>query len=575
MRKKLLLTTMLCLILSMSACGTKSVPVSDVSTDVTPTAPVVSAVEETSTETEISEDPVVEETETDGGISQKELEKITKFIQEPYNYGFLMSTYADVRDVDMLPIFYNGDVYNDIPEEESKALWKELGETEGGSLTVISRDEIERVLGEKTGYESLDDFNHFYNFWIGNWRFSSEYNSYYRCVGDINYEKYEAVSGYTTEDGLLILRVHQIDENAVFVGNDYDDLYKELALEPVGDSYHFVSCRQLIDENLIMDNCYQITVNGLGDCLFFTYDPATQYGDVTFRVIYNGEVYQTLYSGKETNTAGDHTVFEKILDMGFCDYNNDGYTDMIYIGQYTDKDGKTKIVEKVYSGNDEGYFYYIQGLNEFVNSERTPSGDFKTELAFLQDQNLYAPDWRSVYINILNSKSDEEWGVEESTYGGGFTLISVDDDSIPEMSVYGSCEAYGSKLITYENGNGAITDFVRLYFSYMPEYGLLNNSEGHMGYYFDDVYKVENSCISSVAYGNYGGDFTFNDEGEMIEDFDYSWMGKDVTEEEYWSELAKVYDEKNNYTKYVRYDRVLSRENFIKLLNCEYSKYFE
>lgn len=569
MKKKILIGLALCFSLCFISCGKSEVSSEEVSTPASISETVSS---EDTTSVEAPSDSVTDEPTMPGKLSENELSKITDFIRKSYNYGFLMSTYADVADVDLGPIFYNGDVINEIPEDEFEFLWKRFEGTEGGSLTVISEDEMQRIMAELTGINSLDEFNRRHYLYMDGWNYSYEYNCYYRCVGDVNYMQFEAVDGFYS-DGIIVAKVRETDFTNMFAGQNYYPVTYELALRPVNDSYQFVSCRQLYDDGIITDNCYELTLSSLGESMFFTYEPVSKYGDVTFKVIHKGEIFQTLYSGNETNSVRPFARFESIEDMGFCDFNNDGYPDMICIANYYDETANMAFrLEKVYYGTEEGYFYYNRELNEFVNQDRKPK-DVASETEFLKDQNMFNPDWRSVYFDLINSLSDDELGVMG---GGGFAVINIDGDIYPEIAVYGNCEASGSKLITYAEGKGQFTYFNRLYFTYMPEYGLVNNCEGHMGYYYDNIYKMENTYLVPLACGTYSDDYAYYDEYDnLVGDFVYTWNGESVTGEEYERLMSETYDSKNNYTKHVDPFSFLEYDELVSMLNCEYRKIFE
>lgn len=157
-----------------------------------------------------------------------------------------------------------------------------------------------------------------------------------------------------------------------------------------------------------------------------------------------------------------------------------------------------------------------------------------------EDEELTEVDWQTLYLDYLTTIN--KVGDDGRYIGGG--LLYVDDDDIPELYLEGDCEATGCLVLTCGGGKIDELQTARLYFTYIEKKNLLNNCEGHMGYYYDNIYTIRNGIWENVARGEYSEDYEAfekrNFEGEP--DYIYKWDEKEVTEEEYKEKLLAVYD---------------------------------
>ena len=127
-----------------------------------------------------------------------------------------------------------------------------------------------------------------------------------------------------------------------------------------------------------------------------------------------------------------------------------------------------------------------------------------------------------------------------------YGLIYVDDDDIPELAIEGYCEAEGCLIVSFHHGEVNILHTLRLGFSYIEKKGLLCNSNGCQGQYYDIVYSLSEGkwkCIFS------GGRYTYDlgswdDEAGKFLDFHYAIDDVEVDEKTYYEKLKKIYDEK-------------------------------
>lgn len=128
-----------------------------------------------------------------------------------------------------------------------------------------------------------------------------------------------------------------------------------------------------------------------------------------------------------------------------------------------------------------------------------------------------------------------------------FSFIYLDDDEIPELVLRGDSEAAGNIICTYHNGSVVEMYTSRLYFDYLEKQGLLCNSDGNMGYYYDNVYNLKDGQFTKIAEGNYGE--AYDADGNLVTDengnlaFEYSWNSQQVTADKYDELLELVFNE--------------------------------
>ncbi len=214
------------------------------------------------------------------------------------------------------------------------------------------------------------------------------------------------------------------------------------------------------------------------------------------------------------------------------------------------------------------------------NDDNKESGD--------DDEGVFGDDGDSSDKSVLNSKkksskddSDGEWQKAYVDYlksnppeDGSYTyaLIYVNDDDIPELVIDTGFEAGGCQIMTFHDGATDVLQTSRLYFTYIERGNLLNNCAGHMGYYYDYIYSIEDGKWVDVFSGEYSG---FADDGEPEYDeetgryicTDYMINGKETDEAGYYRELDKVYDssKQKDVTSYIPYDELITYLNTGKL----------
>lgn len=148
--------------------------------------------------------------------------------------------------------------------------------------------------------------------------------------------------------------------------------------------------------------------------------------------------------------------------------------------------------------------------------------------------------WKLAYIDFINTMGDEPTACQ-------YQLIHVDNDGIPELFIHGSCEAAGSIVCSYKNGQVVYTHLRRLGGgSYIPKGGLVYNFNGNMGYYSFDIYRLTSSGFTLLLHGTQEEQVEeiVNEDGEI--DYNYSYIfavgDQDATEEEFNAAQAEVFN---------------------------------
>lgn len=150
-------------------------------------------------------------------------------------------------------------------------------------------------------------------------------------------------------------------------------------------------------------------------------------------------------------------------------------------------------------------------------------------------------DWQKIYIDYCD-KLKESGNIDNYISAG---LIYVNNNDIPELYLEGNCEAAGCLILTCESGIVDELQTSRLHFNYIERQNLLDNCDGHMGYYYDYVYTIEDGKWKCIGEGTY--EEMYDDTGYVVDEdgnavMEYTWMGEPTDEAGYDQKLKEVYD---------------------------------
>lgn len=116
-------------------------------------------------------------------VDANTLSTFKTLLNENGNYGFLLSQYTDVRNVDLAQVFYNGAGIAPAPDAGSivaaykAAMTDEAPETD---CVVLKTAQIDSFLKEKTGYALKDMKSAF------DWEYDAQHDAYLGFHGDTN-----------------------------------------------------------------------------------------------------------------------------------------------------------------------------------------------------------------------------------------------------------------------------------------------------------------------------------------------------------------------------------------------------
>ena len=152
--------------------------------------------------------------------------------------------------------------------------------------------------------------------------------------------------------------------------------------------------------------------------------------------------------------------------------------------------------------------------------------------------------WQEAYREYIQSDLEDTAG---SGYLDGakeitrYFLFDVNEDSVPELWIDYSTGAYGKRLCSYANGQVQVQNVAYGGLSYIPGQSLAFTSGGHMGYFWDTVYRLENGRFIVVEEGLLR---IVDDHGHEVSEneYRYTWNNQDVDKSTYESKLDAAFD---------------------------------
>lgn len=145
--------------------------------------------------------------------------------------------------------------------------------------------------------------------------------------------------------------------------------------------------------------------------------------------------------------------------------------------------------------------------------------------------------WKEIMTDYLRN-------VSVPSENDGYLLIYLDNDDIPELVEIGSCEASGCRIINISDGIANLTQLRRLNFNYIERSGLLRNTDGNMGYYTDDVYRLQDGVMERISEGTIEVPASVDSEGNASYEYHFTLNGESVADEAAYTEaMAKIYDD--------------------------------
>ncbi|MFR2126568.1 MAG: zinc-ribbon domain-containing protein [Dorea sp.] len=303
----------------------------------------------------------------------------------------------------------------------------------------------------------------------------------------------------------------------------------------------------------IGDQTFHTNIKGIGEAEFISNTPNTnesKYADATFEIEKDGKTYEKL-PGYEKNNIRKDKVFQSVDAVSFQDCNSDNADDIIIINSYKvnknvktesriyiqgsdqkftlDKDLSTRV-------NENGSLATVADIVDYLKQEESNTAEISSKSEQKNSgQEASSDEWKQAYINWVNQRPD--W-----TY----VLFDVNGDDIPEIAAHSGNMADGGAVGTYANGKVQEIPIARSGLISVQGQNVVDNSDGHVGRYYDCVYKIDDGRWVQIGDGEYGdnGDTTMETDkyGNSTIKFVYTWNGEKVSEDEYSANLKKLID---------------------------------
>lgn len=303
----------------------------------------------------------------------------------------------------------------------------------------------------------------------------------------------------------------------------------------------------------IGDQTFHTNIKGIGEVEFISNTPNTnesKYADATFEIEKDGKTYEKL-PGYEKNNIRKDKVFQSVDAVSFQDCNSDNADDIIIINSYKENEN-VKTESRIYiQGSDQkftldkdlstrvnenGSLTTVADIVDYLKQEESNTAEISSKSEQKNSgQEASSDEWKQAYINWVNQRPD--W-----TY----VLFDVNGDDIPEIAAHSGNMADGGAVGTYANGKVQEIPIARGGLISVQGQNVVDNSDGHVGRYYDCVYKIDDGRWVQIGDGEYGddGDTTMETDkyGNSTIKFVYTWNGEKVSEDEYSANLKKLID---------------------------------
>lgn len=303
----------------------------------------------------------------------------------------------------------------------------------------------------------------------------------------------------------------------------------------------------------IGDQTFHTNIKGIGEVEFISNTPNTnesKYADATFEIERDGKTYEKL-PGYEKNNIRKDKVFQSVDAVSFQDCNSDNADDIIIINSYKENEN-VKTESRIYiQGSDQkftldkdlstrvnenGSLATVADIVDYLKQEESNTAEISSKSEQKNSgQEASSDEWKQAYINWVNQRPD--WI---------YVLFDVNGDDIPEIAAHSGNMADGGAVGTYANGKVQEIPIARGGLISVQGQNVVDNSDGHVGRYYDYVYKIDDGRWVQIGDGEYGddGDTTMETDkyGNSTIKFVYTWNGEKVSEDEYSANLKKLID---------------------------------
>ena len=177
-------------------------------------------------------------------------------------------------------------------------------------------------------------------------------------------------------------------------------------------------------------------------------------------------------------------------------------------------------------------------------------------------ENQVLSECKVAYLDFLKDKKESH---------RLFSLVYIDNDDIPELYLSGVSEAEGDMICSFKNGIVVYQYLGRIGGGkYVEKSGNIINQNGHMGQYYDNVYKLDENGFSEALNARYTERYEDIGDGSGRVNTYYEYFIDDtaVSEAEYNNAVNAAFD----FSKAISfYDNAVSYEKIVEQLGGDNS----
>lgn len=285
-----------------------------------------------------------------------------------------------------------------------------------------------------------------------------------------------------------------------------------------------------------------------------------------------GELTQNYY------TSDEYSYYNIVTKGNYTNGLSDGYMNCVLTealaGSYdlsytvvngTPEDITDAVHRLVYHYRAYNYIYAYDGWDDgdhswclFLNTKDDKVGVFGFEIKHVKS-------WKDAYIGYINAKIYDDSRLDKDYYT--YKLIDINNDDTPELFIDYGTTAEGAVVCSFYNGS-VIDQAIWTYgFSYIEGQNLLMDSGGHMDYYYDDIYSIDEGSFILLGEGECIREMQYDSDWNIVsEDYYWSWNGNAVSSEaEYMNLINEIYDSQKSISPYDG-DRMCSYEEIIDVI---------
>jgi|GEM_PF-2862963 len=179
-----------------------------------------------------------------------------------------------------------------------------------------------------------------------------------------------------------------------------------------------------------------------------------------------------------------------------------------------------------------GYHYFSDG-----DGGEAPTGT-SSNLTSSTTNKPADKSWKQLYVDKINVLVNYDFAGNSCS----FSLVYIDDDDIPELIIDYPSAAAGGEVFTVYNNKLVSAQLAReSYVDYIIHGNIFLHSDGNMGYYYDEVYSIQNGKFVELHRGEVEETGQLDRNGYLL--YRYSWDGVEISENEYKRRLSSAFDE--------------------------------